>query len=115
MLVRAMSKMKAALSIVSRAGRLAGEACSDKEVNDQSCGEGTSKTVTLLNVSYDPTRELYKEVNAGFASKWEADTGQKIRFKMSHGGSGKQSRAVIDGLEADVVTDRKSTRLNSSH
>src|SRR3546814_11749352 len=70
----------------------------------QSGGEGTAKTVTLLNVSYDPTRELYKEVNAGFARKWEADTGHKIRFNMSHGGSGKQSRAVIDGLEAAVVT-----------
>src|SRR3546814_7751349 len=86
------------------AGLLAATACSDKEGNDQSGGEGTAKTVTLLNVSYDPTRELYKEVNAGFARKWEADTGHKIRFNMSHGGSGKQSRAVIDGLGADVVT-----------
>lgn len=67
-------------------------------------GEKDGKSVTLLNVSYDPTRELYKEINGGFARKWEAETGQSIRFNMSHGGSGKQSRAVIDGLEADVVT-----------
>src|SRR3546814_392825 len=99
-----MNKLKSTLSILTLAGLLAATACSDKEGNDQSGGEGTAKTVTLLNVSYDPTRELYKEVNAGFARKWEADTGHKIRFNMSHGGSGKQSRAVIDGLEADVVT-----------
>src|SRR3546814_11952005 len=79
-------------SILTLAGLLAATACSDKEGNDQSGGEGTAKTVTLLNVSYDPTRELYKEVNAGFARKWEADTGHKIRFNMSHGGSGKQSQ-----------------------
>src|SRR3546814_7778784 len=88
-----MNKLKSTLSILTLAGLLAAAACSDKEANDQSGGEGTAKTVTLLNVSYDPTRELYKEVNAGFASKWEADTGQKLRFNMSHGGSGKQSRA----------------------
>ena len=60
--------------------------------------------VELFNVSYDPTRELYKEINAAFAQDWQAKTGERIAFKMSHGGSGKQSRAVIDGLEADVVT-----------
>ena len=58
----------------------------------------------LLNVSYDPTRELYQEINAGFAAFWEAKTKEKITIKQSHGGSGKQARAVIDGLEADVVT-----------
>lgn len=62
------------------------------------------KSLTLMNASYDPTRELYKEINAAFARKWESETGQRIDFNMSHGGSGKQSRAVIDGLEADVVT-----------
>jgi sulfate transport system substrate-binding protein len=60
--------------------------------------------VTLLNVSYDPTRELYKAFNDSFAKYWKAKTGQTVNFEMSHGGSGKQARAVIDGLEADVVT-----------
>ncbi len=60
--------------------------------------------VTLLNVSYDPTRELYQEINTGFAAFWQAKAKQKITIKQSHGGSGKQARAVIDGLEADVVT-----------
>ena len=61
------------------------------------------KTV-LLNVSYDPTRELYKEFNAAFAADWKAKTGETVRINMSHGGSGKQARAVIDGQNADVVT-----------
>jgi sulfate transport system substrate-binding protein len=60
--------------------------------------------VELLNVSYDPTRELYVKFNAAFAKNWLASTGQKVTFKQSHGGSGKQARSVIDGLEADVVT-----------
>jgi sulfate transport system substrate-binding protein len=62
------------------------------------------KPVTLLNVSYDPTRELYQEVNAEFARSWKEKTGQEVRIEQSHGGSGKQARSVIDGLEADVVT-----------
>lgn len=60
--------------------------------------------VTLLNVSYDPTRELYTDFNAAFARHWQKKTGQKVTVKQSHGGSGKQARSVIDGLEADVVT-----------
>jgi sulfate transport system substrate-binding protein len=60
--------------------------------------------VVLLNVSYDPTRELYEAVNAVFAKEWKARTGQVVTVKQSHGGSGKQARAVLDGLEADVVT-----------
>jgi sulfate/thiosulfate transport system substrate-binding protein len=59
---------------------------------------------TLLNVSYDPTRELYKEFNPVFSKRWQAKTGESISFKQAHGGSGAQARAVIDGLEADVVT-----------
>ncbi|MBM3544369.1 MAG: sulfate ABC transporter substrate-binding protein [Alphaproteobacteria bacterium] len=59
---------------------------------------------TLLNVSYDPTRELYKEFNEAFAKDWKAKTGEDIRIEQSHGGSGKQARAVIDGLQADVLT-----------
>jgi sulfate/thiosulfate-binding protein len=59
---------------------------------------------TLLNVSYDPTRELYKAVNEAFIKDWKAKTGETIKIEQSHGGSGKQARAVIDGLQADVVT-----------
>jgi sulfate transport system substrate-binding protein len=58
----------------------------------------------LLNVSYDPTRELYQEVNAAFADQWKAKTGKAVTIQQSHGGSGKQARAVIDGLDGDVVT-----------
>ncbi len=60
--------------------------------------------VTLLNVSYDPTRELYVEFNNAFAKHWKATAGQDVTIKQSHGGSGKQARSVIDGLDADVVT-----------
>ncbi len=60
--------------------------------------------ITLLNVSYDPTRELYQDTNAAFAAFWNAKTGDKVSVKQSHGGSGKQARAVIDGLDADLVT-----------
>jgi len=60
--------------------------------------------INLLNVSYDPTRELYQDVNTAFAKDWKAKTGDNVKIKQSHGGSGKQGRAVIDGLEADVVT-----------
>ena len=59
---------------------------------------------TLLNVSYDPTRELYQEFNAAFVKHWKEKTGEDVTIQQSHGGSGKQARAVIDGLEADVVT-----------
>jgi sulfate transport system substrate-binding protein len=69
------------------------------------CSGGKSAgEVELLNVSYDPTRELYRDVNAAFARQWLRKTGQTIRFNMSHGGSGKQSRAILDGLDADVAT-----------
>ncbi|MDZ4161642.1 MAG: sulfate ABC transporter substrate-binding protein [Burkholderiales bacterium] len=60
--------------------------------------------ITLLNVSYDPTRELYVEVNAAFTKHWKAKTGQDVTIKQSHGGSGKQARSIIDGLDADVAT-----------
>ena len=60
--------------------------------------------ISLLNVSYDPTRELYQEFNDAFAKHWQAKTGDKLTIKQSHGGSGKQARSVIDGLTADVVT-----------
>ena len=62
------------------------------------------KAATLLNVSYDPTRELYQDFNQQFATYWKGKTGQEVKIRQSHGGSGKQARSVIDGLEADVVT-----------
>ena len=67
-------------------------------------GAAVAADITLLNVSYDPTRELYTDINASFAKQWQKKTGDKVTIKQSHGGSGKQARAVIDGLEADVVT-----------
>jgi sulfate/thiosulfate-binding protein len=67
-------------------------------------GSVLAKDIKLLNVSYDPTRELYREFNAAFAKHWNEKTGDKVTVDQSHGGSGAQSRAVIDGLKADVVT-----------
>jgi len=64
----------------------------------------SAKDIQLLNVSYDPTREFYQEFNAAFAKHWQTKNGDKLTIQQSHGGSGKQARAVIDGLEADVVT-----------
>ncbi|MFG6463918.1 sulfate ABC transporter substrate-binding protein [Roseateles sp. DXS20W] len=65
---------------------------------------GALAQASLLNVSYDPTRELYQDFNKAFAAQWKAKTGEAVSIKASHGGSGKQARSVIDGLEADVVT-----------
>ena len=67
-------------------------------------GAASAANVELLNVSYDPTRELYEDYNAAFAAHWQKETGDTVTIKQSHGGSGKQARAVTDGLEADVVT-----------
>jgi sulfate transport system substrate-binding protein len=67
-------------------------------------GAAHAADVSLLNVSYDPTRELYQEYNAAFSKYWQAKTGDTVSVKQSHGGSGKQARAIIDGLEADVAT-----------
>ena len=67
-------------------------------------GEVSAADITLLNVSYDPTRELYKEYNSAFAKYWKAKTGDDVTINQSHGGSGKQARSVLEGLEADVVT-----------
>jgi len=67
-------------------------------------GRAAAADVTLLNVSYDPTRELYDEYNKAFLKHWQAKTGKKLAIRQSHGGSGKQARTVIDGLQADVVT-----------
>ncbi|GDX59153.1 sulfate transporter subunit [Nitrosomonadaceae bacterium] len=68
---------------------------------------------TLLNVSYDPTRELYQEFNVSFIKQWQAKTGEKLAVRQSHGGSGKQARSVIDGLEADVVTLALANDINA--
>ncbi|NJL06999.1 MAG: sulfate ABC transporter substrate-binding protein [Methylacidiphilales bacterium] len=67
-------------------------------------GHAQPQPVTLVNVSYDPTRELYKAINDAFAKDWQIKAGQKVTIRTSHGGSGRQARTVIDGLEADVVT-----------
>lgn len=67
-------------------------------------GDGKSGTIEFLNVSYDPTREFYRELNEAFAEMWQQKTGQQVMVRMSHAGSGKQARAVIDGQEASVVT-----------
>lgn len=67
-------------------------------------GAATAADITLLNASYDPTREIYTDINKSFASYWKGKSGDSVTVRQSHGGSGKQARAVIDGLEADVVT-----------
>lgn len=88
--------LKTTLSALSVAGLLVAAALpfSTARANDKE----------LLNVSYDPTRELYVDVNARFAAQWKAQTGETLKLSTSHGGSGKQARSVIDGLQADVVT-----------
>ena len=76
---------------------------------------GVAKTIQLLNVSYDPTRQLYVEINKAFANHWKTKTGDDVRVKQSHGGSGKQARAVIDGLAADVVTLALAGDIDALH
>ena len=78
-------------------------------------GVAAQPAISLLNVSYDPTRELYAEYNVAFAKHWKAKTGQDVAIKQSHGGSGKQARAVIDGLEADVVTLALAGDIDAIH
>jgi sulfate transport system substrate-binding protein len=92
-----MIKRRFVLSAALAAGFVAAlSACSG--------GSKSGDSVELTNVSYDPTRELYQQINPAFAKLWLDKTGKTVTFKMSHGGSGKQSRAIIDGLEADVAT-----------
>jgi len=81
--------------------------CKNGTNTDAGAGKASAaspQSVTLLNVSYDPTRELYEDINSAFAKFWKEKSGQQVTVRQSHGGSGKQARAVIDGLEADVVT-----------
>ena len=80
-----------------------------------SLGAAAQTAISLLNVSYDPTRELYAEYNVAFAKHWKAKTGQDVSIKQSHGGSGKQARAVIDGLDADVVTLALAGDIDAVH
>jgi len=88
------------LATLSRRTLLAGVAASALALSALPARADT----TLLNVSYDPTRELYQDFNAAFAKQWKAKTGETVTIRQSHGGAGKQARSVIDGLEADVVT-----------
>lgn len=78
-------------------------------------GSGGDADLVLLNVSYDPTREFYQEINRNFIADWENETGQRINMRQSHGGSGSQARAVIDGLDADVVTLALSYDIDAIH
>ena len=80
-----------------------------------SIGSLVAKDITLLNVSYDPTRELYAEYNEAFAKHWKEKTGDTVKVDQSHGGSGKQARAIIDGLEADVATLALAADINALH
>jgi sulfate transport system substrate-binding protein len=76
---------------------------------------GSAKDVSLLNVSYDPTRELYQQINAAFIADWKVKTGDTLTIKQSHGGSSKQARAIIDGLEADVATLGIASDIDALH
>ncbi|GAT35348.1 sulfate transport system substrate-binding protein [Terrimicrobium sacchariphilum] len=76
---------------------------------------GIAKDITLLNVSYDPTRELYDQYNAAFAKYWQGKTGDTVKVDQSHGGSGKQARAIIDGLDADVATLALAADIDALH
>jgi sulfate transport system substrate-binding protein len=108
MLKNQKNSFKFALVLIALTVFLA--ACSSNKSSSESSGTTSQKTtekktpVELLNVSYDPTRELYSQFNKAFSKYWEGKTGQPVTVKQSHGGSGSQGRAVIDGLEADVVT-----------
>jgi sulfate/thiosulfate transport system substrate-binding protein len=76
-------------------------------------GAAAMADAVLLNVSYDPTRELYRDVNEAFAARWRRETGERVTIHMSHGGSGEQARAVISGLAADVVTLALATHVDA--
>ena len=91
-----MKKRLFGVAAISLSLLLSGCSSSDDQAN--------ADTINLLNVSYDPTRELYEDVNEAFQKEWKEETGQTVKIQQSHGGSGKQGRAVIDGLPADVVT-----------
>lgn len=108
MILALPKRMSYLLYCLAAAGLIAtiGASCSPPSAKDQASQKETSAKapVDILNVSYDPTRELYKEYNEAFVAYWKEKTGQTVTVNQSHGGSGKQARAVIDGLKADVVT-----------
>jgi len=93
-----------AIAACSNGAAPGGAGSAEAKTTEIKSAKPAATELKLLNVSYDPTRELYTAINAAFAKQWEAKTGQKLTIEQSHGGSGKQARAVIDGLEADVVT-----------
>jgi sulfate transport system substrate-binding protein len=101
---RAFSLALVALGFTLACNRPTSDAAPAASAAPSAAAPAAPQEVSLLNVSYDPTRELYSDVNAAFAKKWLGETGQKVTIKQSHGGSGKQARSVIDGLAADVVT-----------
>lgn len=94
--------VKSAMAVLAVAGVLLLAGCARESGGEVAAADAAK--VTILNVSYDPTRELYNDYNGAFAKYWLAKTGQKVQINQSHGGSGKQARSVIDGLAADVVT-----------
>jgi sulfate transport system substrate-binding protein len=100
--MKSMGSLRTGALMAALAGAALLAGCSSKPAGEGGSGGGPS--IELLNASYDPTRELYEEINPRFAAQWKAETGQDVSINMSHGGSGKQSRAVIDGLDADVAT-----------
>ena len=100
-------RLRRSVSLLATAALLGGAA-----LMPQAHAQGS---VTLLNVSYDPTRELYQDYNAAFAKYWKAKTGETVTVKNSHGGSGKQARSVIDGLDADVVTLALAYDIDALH
>ena len=103
--MKVLNKSGLSLLIVSLFWTIAGCGANTSGQQQEAAAEPTAQpAVEILNVSYDPTRELYEAVNASFQAYWKQKTGQTVTIKQSHGGSGKQGRAVIDGLEADVVT-----------
>jgi len=99
---------------ISRRGIVAGAFAGAAAAGLAACSRSAAPAgaATLLNVSYDPTRELYKDINAAFAADWKRRTGRLVTVDQSHGGSGKQARAVIDGLQADVVTLALAADIN---
>lgn len=101
--MKSFKSMKTVVVLLSVVAILFGSAA-PTAVNNKAEAATKKKKVTLLNVSYDPTRELYEEFNPIFAAYWKKKTGQTVEIKQSHGGSGKQARSVVDGLKADVVT-----------
>jgi sulfate transport system substrate-binding protein len=101
--------MKIKLTIAALATAIALTACEKSKPGNAA----NAPALKILNVSYDPTREFYAEVNQAFKKDWEAKNGRKVEIEQSHGGSGKQARSVIDGLEADVVTLALAGDINS--